>query len=166
MTPSVFTWLTTIASVLIGGALTLATQSTLARRDRKFRTATKFRDAVAAFATAVQSLRSAEYQRAQLRISDAPDEEREPARQDVYRLRGEAWSAYYVLRLAAQPGRDDAVLGKAKDVIEQARLMSAGSETAEDLRSRSSAVTAALDDIVDGAPARSEERGTTRSATW
>jgi hypothetical protein len=146
-----FTWITTVISITLGAALSFVAQLYLTGRARRSAAGSQFRMAVAAFATAVQVLQSAEFQRGSMRIKGATDAEREPARQDVFRLRGEAWSAYYVLRLAADEDRFNPVLEKAKQLIELARQISAETGTPDDLSSRSAAVSAALDAMVDDA---------------
>jgi hypothetical protein len=146
-----FTWITTVISIGLGAALSFLAQLYLTGRARRSTAGSQFRTAVAAFATAVQVLQSAEFRRGSMRMKDATDAERDPARQEVYRLRGEAWSAYYVLRLAADDDRFDPVLEKAKELIELARRVSAETDSAEDLASRSAAVSAALDAMVDDA---------------
>jgi hypothetical protein len=69
-------------------------QPYLTGRARRAGADDRFRDTVAAYATAVRMLQQAEYQRASQRIKGVPSAERESARQESYRLRSAAWSAY------------------------------------------------------------------------
>jgi hypothetical protein len=114
----------------------------------------EFVNAVVAYASAATALRRAEYDRANKRLERATDPEREEARQETYRLRAETQSAYYRVRLLANPDTDTDLVREAEDVIERLRLITAGSTSMEQVRARSDNATEALDKVVDRANRR------------
>jgi hypothetical protein len=114
----------------------------------------EFANAVVAYASAATALRRAEFDRAKKRLEQAVDPDREEARQETYRLRAEAQSAYYLVRLLANPDTDADLVREAGNVIELLRLITAGPTSLEQVRARSNDATEALDKVVDRANRR------------
>lgn len=112
------------------------------------------REAVANYAMAVSDLRRAEFNRGRLRVGSAGNPEREAARQETYRLRTEARTAYVRMRLLADRQVDGAMLQRAEECIDLCQLITAESRNAAELRERSDAVTQALDDVLNAASDR------------
>ena len=79
------------------------------------------------------------------------DPTREAARQETYRLRAEASSAYYLVRLLADPDKRWDLVHEAENVIELSRLITAGPKTERELQERSAAATNALEKVIDAA---------------
>ncbi len=143
---------------LLGSFLTYSFQRMTLRRtlteNRNEKRREEFANAVATYASAATALRRAEYNRAKKRIERVADSEREEARQETYRLRAETQSAYYLVRLLANPDTDNNLLREAENVIERSRRITAGPKTIKDLDKRRDEATTALDRVVDMANGR------------
>jgi hypothetical protein len=100
------------------------------------------------------ALRAGEFARGKKRISHAAPEAREEARQESYRLRAETISAYYLVRLYADPDADQDLVRDAEDVIELSGHISADPETENEMDELYRAATNALEKVVDAASGR------------
>jgi hypothetical protein len=147
-----------VLGTLLGGIVTYVLQRMTLERSlaetRREKRRQEFADALAAYASACTSLRRAEFNRARMRLESPDNPKREEARQETYRLRAEARSAYYLVRLLADPDSDGDLIHDARDVIELARLITAGPTTLEEVHKRSEDATAALDKVIDRANRR------------
>ena len=151
-----------VAGTLLGSCLTYLFQRRTTERTtleaRRERRRQEFAEAVADYASKATALRRAEFNRGKKRISHAAPEAREEARQESYRLRAETISAYYLVRLYADPDADpDAdqdLVRDAEDVIELSGHISADPETENEMDELYRAATNALEKVVDAASGR------------
>lgn len=147
-----------VLGTLLGGIVTHVLQRMTLERSlaetRREKRRQEFADALAAYASACTSLRRAEFNRARMRLESPDNPKREEARQETYRLRTDARSAYYLIRLLADPERDEDLIHDAKNVIELARLITAGPTTLKEIHERNEDVSAALDKVIDKANRR------------
>ena len=153
-------WASAIAvlGTLLGSGLTYVFQRLTLKRTvaetRSEKRREEFANAVVAYASAATALRRAEFDRAKKRLERAVDPDREEARQETYRLRAEAQSAYYLVRLLANPDTDADLVREAENVIERLGLITSGPKSLEQVRARSKDATEALDKVVDRANRR------------
>ncbi len=154
----VLTSLIAVVGTLLGASLTYLfqrkTQERSSAETRREKRCQEFTEAVAAFASTTAALRRAEFDRGKKRISGVTDPTREAARQETYRLRAEASSAYYLVRLLADPDDDGELVREAENVIQLSRLISAGPMSEAELQERSTAVAKALENFIDAANRR------------
>jgi hypothetical protein len=124
---SVLTSVVAVVGTLLGSYLTYLFQRRVAERtgleSRRERRRQEFAEAVAAYASTATALRRAELDRGKKRIGNATPAAREEARQETYRLRAETRSAYYLVRLLADPDADRELVRGAENVIELSRLI-------------------------------------------
>lgn len=147
-----------VAGTLLGSCLTYLFQRRTTERTtleaRRERRRQEFAEAVADYASKATALRRAEFNRGKKRISHAAPEAREEARQESYRLRAETISAYYLVRLYADPDADQDLVRDAEDVIELSGHISADPETENEMDELYRAATNALEKVVDAASGR------------
>ena len=148
-----------VAGTLLGSCLTYLFQRRTTERTtleaRRERRRQEFAEAVADYASKATALRRAEFNRGKKRISHAAPEAREEARQESYRLRAETISAYYLVRLYADPDADQDLVRDAEDVIELSGHISADPETENEMDGQLyRAATNALEKVVDAASGR------------
>jgi hypothetical protein len=111
-------------------------------------------DAIAGYASSASSLRRAEFDRGKKRIHQAPEEERELARQETYRLRAETNSASHLVSLLSDQQRDRDLVNDAKTVIALCHRISTGPRTEAELHERNRAATEALEKLIENASRR------------
>ena len=147
-----------VAGTLLGSCLTYLFQRRTTERTTleawRERRRQEFAEAVADYASKATALRRAEFNRGKKRISHAAPEAREEARQESYRLRAETISAYYLVRLYADPDADQDLVRDAEDVIELSGHISADPETENEMDELYRAATNALEKVVDAASGR------------
>lgn len=150
----ILTSIVAVAGTLLGSCLTYFLQrqigeETSVREPREERRR-ELLEAVDGYSLAVTRLRRAEHDRAKKRLNKAAADVREDARQETYRLRSDAWSAYYRLRLRADPHvLDDEFLSEAEGIIELTRQITAHTATEAEMAERSSLANKALKAFVD-----------------
>ncbi len=105
------------------------------------------------FAAATMDLRRAEYDRWNQRVESPDGSEPVEVRQESYRLRAEAWNAFFRLKLVADPAEDVAVVKQAEQAVEAAAGVSKAASLGE-LRDRGERARQALDAFVHAASAR------------
>jgi hypothetical protein len=115
-------------------------------------------DAIAAYASSVTSLRRAEFNRGKERIGRVPEAEREPARQDTYRLRAEAESKMYLVSLLSDQEKDRDLVKGAKAVIKMCHQISEQSVSVADLHEHNQTAKEALDKLIEEASRRVQSR--------
>lgn len=144
-----------VVGTLLGASLTYLFQRRAQERanaeTRSEKRREQFTGAVAAFASTTTTLRRAEIDRGKKRLEGVPGSAREAARQETYRLRAEASSAYYLVRLLSDPDQDVDLVREAKTVIDLSRLITARPMSEAELQERSTAATAALETFIDAA---------------
>ncbi|HEX4248256.1 MAG TPA: hypothetical protein VH008_10345 [Pseudonocardia sp.] len=155
---SVLASVVAVVGTLLGVYLTsMAQRKTLEKNLTEARTEKRrqeFADALAAYASACTVLRRAEFQRARARLESADEHEQMQAKQETYRLRAEAWSAYYLVRLLAAPASDGELIRDAKAVIEHSRSITAKPTTMREVHQYNDAATEALDKVIEKANQR------------
>jgi hypothetical protein len=122
-----------------------------ARSDRRRQ---ELADAIADYASSVTSLRRAEFNRGKDRIGRMPETEREPARQDTYRLRAEAESKMYLVSLLSDQEKDRDLVSGAVAVIEMCHQISARSVSEGELYERDRLAKESLDRLIEEASRR------------
>jgi hypothetical protein len=147
-----------LVGALLGSYLTYLFQSRTAQRtsleSRRERRRQEFAEAVATYASTATALRHAEFDRGKKRIQNATPAARDEARQETYRLRAETRSAYYLVRLLADPDADRDLVRCAENVIKLSRLIIADTTTEQEMHERSRAANEALEMVVDAANRR------------
>jgi hypothetical protein len=150
-----------LAGTLLGAGLSYVLQRRTAketrRSERQERRNREFLNAVGAYSSAVSQLRRAEHDRAKKRLTNAPEEEREDARQETYRLRSDASSAYYRLRLWADPRFDDDFLEEGERIVEITKNITTYTETEAEMEELSSTAKNALEAFVRKARQKADE---------
>lgn len=92
--------------------------------------------------------------RGKKRINQAPETQRELARQETYRLRAEAESKAHLVSLLSDQQRDRDLVRYANLVIHLCQQISAGTDTESDLRERDFRATKALEELIENASRR------------
>lgn len=155
---SIWTAVVAVAGTLFGSSLTYLFQRSTLRRtaaeSRSEKRREEFTNAVAAYASVAATLRRAEFDRAMKRLEGVKGDEREAVRQETYRLRAEAQSAYYLVRLLADPDIDGELVRDAEDVITRSQSITAESNMVSEARERSDEATEALRKFIDKANRR------------
>ncbi|WP_374023215.1 hypothetical protein [Mycobacterium sp. HNNTM2301] len=123
-------------------------------RETQSRRRREFAEAIADYASAVTSLRRAEFNRGRQRIDQLPETKHELAKQETYQLRVEAESKRFMVVLLADRENDQDLLTAARDVIEKCHQISAVSESMADLQSHDLAAKEALDELIEEASRR------------
>jgi hypothetical protein len=158
---AIWTSLVGVAGVLLGSWLTFVLQRQTAEgissRERWEQRRQESLDAVGAYSSAVNQLRRAEHDRAKKRLTKASPEDREDARQETYRLRSDASSAYYRLWLRSDPSVDDDFLLKAENIIEMTKGITAYTETEAEMEELSSKAKNELNAFVKAARKKIDE---------
>lgn len=138
---AILTSIVAVAGTLLGACLTYFLQRQIAREislgERREQRRQDLLKAIDVYQSAVNKLRRSEHDRAKKRLTNAAPELREAARQDTYRLRSDAQSAYYRLRLRADPVADDDLLREAERIIELTRDIAAYTATETEMEERS-----------------------------
>jgi galactokinase len=153
-------WTSAIAvlGTLLGSSLTFFFQRLTLKRtvaeNRSEKRREEFAAAVAAFASVATDLRRAEFDRAKKRLERIDGPDREEARQETYRLRAEAQSAYYLIRLLSNPDTDADLVREAEDVIKRSRRITSEPHSLEETRRRSDEALDALGKVIDRANQR------------
>jgi hypothetical protein len=154
---ALFTSVIAVAGTLLGACFTYFFQSQTAKQSSSQAKLARLRrelaEAITAFASSATVLRRAEYDRAKKRIK-TPLADREEESQETYRLRADAWSAYYLYILFADPQADRDLLQEAKYIIELLRQIVAAPNTAEELQERDRDATEALEKFMKAANRR------------
>jgi hypothetical protein len=155
---SIWTAIVAVAGTLLGSGLTYLFQRLTLRRTaaeaRSEKRREEFTNAVAAYASVAARLRRAEFDRAMKRLEGVKSEEREAVRQETYHLRAEAQSAYYLVRLLADPDIDGELVRDADDVISRSQSITAESNMLSEVRARSDEAAEALREFIDKANRR------------
>ncbi|WP_273732879.1 hypothetical protein [Mycolicibacterium septicum] len=142
-----------VAGTLLGACLTYVFQLRSAERTIQSNRAEQRRKelaaAAAAYAAAASELCRAEYDRGIKRINNVQDESRGEARQLTYRLRTQTRSAYYLVRLLADPVTDHDVINAAQAVMDKAKMISVNTFNATDMQQRDADAANAIETFVD-----------------
>lgn len=161
--PSIVAVLGTLLGAVVAGLLQQRTSARANRSATSEKRRDEFASAVSTFASAVMSLRRAEHNRAKARLTYSPGEARELERQETYGRRTEAHSAYYKLKLFADPDNDRQMIEDAEAAIELVRSPEDAASLRE-LEEASHHTRRAVDKVVDAANVRLREwRPATRS---
>ncbi|MFG1646238.1 hypothetical protein ACGFMK_38670 [Amycolatopsis sp. NPDC049252] len=155
---SIWTAVVAVAGTLLGSGLTYLFQRLTLRRTaaeaRSEKRREEFTNAVAAYASVAATLRRAEFDRAKKRLEGVKGESREAVRQETYHLRAEAQSAYYLVRLLADPDVDGDLVRDAEEVISRSRSITADSNMMSEAVERSDEAAEALRTFIDRANRR------------
>jgi hypothetical protein len=116
-----------------------------ARNDRRRQ---ELAEAIAVYASSVTALRRAEFDRGKKRLSQAPEKDRELARQETYRLRAEAESKAHLVSLLSDQQNDRRLVTLAELVIELCHRISAGTGSESELHERKALAKAALQELI------------------
>jgi heme exporter protein D len=109
--------------------------------------------AFGAFAAATMDLRRAEYDRWNRRVESPDGVESVEVRQESYRLRGEAWNAFFRLKLVADPASEAAIMKHAEEAVQAAASVSKAPDAVE-LRERGERARQLLETFVEVAAVR------------
>ena len=147
---AIFASIVAVVGTLLGSLLTYVLQrktteesSRNARRERRRK---ELEGAIDGFSSAASALRRAEYDRGKKRIAGDAPVVREEARQEMYRRRTETWTAYYRLRLRADPHMDEDLLRDAELVIKLLRRITAYTDVKSEMEQRSKEAEQAIGD--------------------
>ncbi|WP_131814271.1 hypothetical protein [Mycolicibacterium fortuitum] len=147
-----------VLGTLLGAYMTYVFQRRNAQRisaeSDMVRRRQEFVEAMTAYAAAAAALRRAEFDRCNKRLKKAPSADYERARQETYRLRSEARSAYYRLWLIADPVRDVDLVQHADDAIEATQRISSASNSELEMHRYGDAAAKALANVVNEANRR------------
>jgi hypothetical protein len=153
----VLTSVIAVVGTLLGSVITYHVQRRTLERTlaeaRYERARKEFLEASSALASAAMTLRRASYDRWKERRSSTDGKESDEARHEVFRLRVEARTAYYHLRLLADPVEDDELVKHAAKTVEEAGHV-ADAESFPEVRKRDQEARRDIERLVDLAGAR------------
>jgi hypothetical protein len=154
---AVATSVVAVLGTLLGAALSYVLQRRMldevhesARRDQRQQHRLA---AFGAFAAATMDLRRAEYDRWNRRAESPDGIEPVGVRQESYRLRGEAWNAFFRLKLVADPVQEAGIMKQAEEAVQAAAGVSKASDAVE-LGKRGERAREVLEAFVDVASVR------------
>lgn len=123
-------------------------------RESESRRRREFAEAIVDYASAVTSLRRAEFNRGRQRIDQLPEATHQLAKQETYQLRAEAESRRFMVVLLADQKNDQDLITQAREVIEKCHQISAVSASMADLQRHDLAAKEALDKLIEQASRR------------